>query len=107
MFRKVIIVLVTNDHNINYKPSMKNVQSFHVIRFLTKITFVPRGRYKSPPPPPPSLTKQFPLNIYSKIREQAIKIIYSKIREQAIKIKKNIINNYELQNYNSLFEKKS
>ncbi len=24
------------DNDINYKPSMKNVQSFHVIRFFTK-----------------------------------------------------------------------
>ncbi len=30
-----------SDTDINYKPSMKNVQSFHVIRFLTKIKFVP------------------------------------------------------------------
>ncbi len=42
MFRKVFIVLVT-DNDKNYKQSIKNVQSFHVIRFLTKITFVTRG----------------------------------------------------------------
>ncbi len=30
-----------SDNNINYKPSMKNVLSFHVNRFLTKNTFVP------------------------------------------------------------------
>ncbi len=29
---------------------MKNVQSFHAIRFLTKITFVPMGRFTTPPP---------------------------------------------------------
>ncbi len=45
---------------------------------------------------PQSLTKQFALNIYSKIRVQAV----------SLKLKNNIINNYELQNYNSLFEKK-
>ncbi len=32
-----------SDNGMNYKPSMKNVQSFRVIRFLTKIQFVPRG----------------------------------------------------------------
>ncbi len=39
VFRKVIVVLVTLD--INYKPSMKNVQYFYANRFLTEITFVP------------------------------------------------------------------
>ncbi len=31
------------NNDINYKPSMKNVQSFHAIRFLTTIKFVPGG----------------------------------------------------------------
>ncbi len=61
VFRKVIIVLVTMTY---YKQSMKNVQSFHVIRILTKITFVlrtqrPHGWGKMPP----NLTKQFAINI--------------------------------------------
>ncbi len=30
-----------SDNDINFKPSMKNVQSFHVIRFLTKMCFAP------------------------------------------------------------------
>ncbi len=34
VFRKVILVLVTMT---NYKTSMKNVQRYHVIRFLTKM----------------------------------------------------------------------
>ncbi len=72
--------LCFSDSDINYKPSMKNVQSFHVIRFLTKIKFVPRGRFTPPMGQnapmgkvkcPPSLTKQFALNLYSKIRVQA------------------------------------
>ncbi len=33
------------DTDINYKQSMKNVQSFYVIRFLTKMKFVPKKRY--------------------------------------------------------------
>ncbi len=45
VFRKVISF---SDNGINYKPSMKNVQSFHVIRFLTKIKFVPRGHVTPP-----------------------------------------------------------
>ncbi len=75
---------------------MKNVQSFHVIRFLTKIKFVLRyvllyvAKCKTMLP---SLTEQFALNNYSKIRVQT---------EFLLKIKN--INNYELQNYNSLFE---
>ncbi len=84
-----------SDNDINYKPSMKNVQSFQVITFFTKIKFVPRGHptYRAKRPMsgvmPPSLTKQFALNLYSKIRLQAAL--------------ENIINNYELKNYNSLF----
>ncbi len=60
---------------------MKNVQSFHVIRFLTKKiiicamgAFYPTYGAKRPhgwSKMPPSLTKQFALNIYSKIRLQA------------------------------------
>ncbi len=37
-----------SDNDIHFKPSMKNVQSGHVIRFFTKITFVPRGRFTPP-----------------------------------------------------------
>ncbi len=33
------------EYDINYKPSMKNIQSFHVIRFFTKIKFVPKGHF--------------------------------------------------------------
>ncbi len=35
-----------SDNDIDYKPSMKNVQSFHVIRFFIKMTFVPRWRFE-------------------------------------------------------------
>ncbi len=45
VFRKVIIVLVTMT---NYKPSMKNVHGFDVIRFLTKINILPRGHLTPP-----------------------------------------------------------
>ncbi len=39
-----------SDNDINYKPSMKNVQRYHVIRFLTKMSFVPRGAGRFTPP---------------------------------------------------------
>ncbi len=64
-----------SDTDINYKQSIKNVQSFHVIRFLTKNKFVPRGHFTPPMGQkrmPPSLTKQFALNIYSKIGVQTV-----------------------------------
>ncbi len=79
--QKLNVLRKVSDNYINYKPSMKNVQTFHVIRFLTKNLFVPRGRFthlwgKTPP----SLTKQFALNIYSKIRVQAV-LAFKKKRE--------------------------
>ncbi len=70
-----------SDNDINYKPSMKNVQSFHVIRFknnnnnCAKGAFYPTCGAKRPHgwgKMPPSLTKQFALNIYSKIRVQVV-----------------------------------
>ncbi len=62
-----------SDNDVNYKQSMKNVQSFHVIRYLTKLNL-----YQGDVLPhlwgkmPLSLTKQFSLNIYSKIRVKAV-----------------------------------
>ncbi len=46
-----------SDTDINYKPSRKNVQIFHVVRFLTKIVFVPRGYGAMWRKIPPSQTK--------------------------------------------------
>ncbi len=73
MFRKDI-----SDNDINYKQSMKNVQSCHVIKFLTKIRFVPCWHFVAKQHShgwgemPPDLTKQFALKMYSKIRVQAV-----------------------------------
>ncbi len=79
---------------------MKNVQSFQVIRFLTKLNFALRGCFtpptvwsktppwvgnNAPPPLPQNLTEQFALNNYSKIRVQT---------EFLLKIK----NNYDVIN---------
>ncbi len=63
-----------SDNYRNYEPSMKNVQSFHVIRFLIKQIISAKGAFystygaKRPGKMPPSLTKQFALNLNSKIR---------------------------------------
>ncbi len=87
---------------------MKNVQSFHVIRFKKKKLCVfyptygekrPQGWGKMPPPPHHHQSKkQFALNFTAK-SEYCCDQIWI-----VIKI---TINNYELQNYNSLFENKS
>ncbi len=34
-----------SDNDINYKPSMKNVQSFHVIRFFVKKIIFAKGAF--------------------------------------------------------------
>ncbi len=85
-----------SDNDINYKPSMKNIQSFRVIRFLTKIKFVPRGHFT---PPMGQNTPQSDKAICFKHLQQN-----QSTGSFSLKLKKkNIINNYELQNYNSLF----
>ncbi len=67
---------------------------FRLLHFLQKLNLCqggtpPRAKRPMSGVMPPSLTKQFALNLYSKIRLQAAL--------------ENIINNYELKNYNSLF----
>ncbi len=82
-----------SENDINYKPSMKNVQSFQVIRFLFKKKYFYQEGFAAQvgQTVPPVLQSNL---IYTFTAKSEYRQFYLKITNN-----NNIINNYELQAY--------